>query len=312
MFNLAHYRFRFQLRALQAMCLQGYQGSSFRGLLGHMLKKIVCPFKSSQCGACLLRYQCHYLKLFETPRLTAQAPNGTNHLPHPFILLPRLDRAVRLAKEEEFYIELVLLKVALPILPYIILAFEKMGQVGLGRHRYRFSIQQVEAMAGNLWQGVFQGQLSLPDNLGPSIGTYPQIVSQVELSTYTPLRIKQGGGYLQHLPFEVLIRRLLRRLDDLSRLYGEGELTVKIQSLLSQAENITTLRSNLHWTEVRRFSNRQQRHLNLGGLEGCISYVGELTPFAPWLVWGEALHVGQATSFGFGKYTLKFFGEAEN
>lgn len=305
MFNLIHYRFRICLRALQPIFKQGYLGSAFRGLFGHALKKIVCPFKEAHCSSCLLRETCHYLKVFETPQVNRRSSNGTTHLPHPFLLIPPLRTPLEVDKKELFFIELVLLKTVLPTLPYILLAFEKMGQMGMSQEKYFFTLESVDVLQAEQWQTIFhtsQGQISKV--LSPCFVSSPKEFSHlIKLSTCTPLRIKQGGHYLsQHLPFSVLMRRLLRRLDDLNRLYGDGELPIKTKELLNQAETIMTVKSDLHWVDVRRYSNRQQQRLNLGGLEGSIYYGGDFRPFLHWLAWGQALHVGQATSFGFGKY----------
>ncbi len=313
MFNLPHRRFRLHFQTIEPVSLRGYKGSPFRGLFGHALKKVVCPFKQPNCITCLLRHQCYYLKLFETPSLegdTGQLPvNGTDHFPHPFILVPPLDKRELLPAGETFTLELVLLEVVITALPYLILAFEKMGQLGIGHGRNNFELLYVEVSQGTDWFTVFEateGTLQLPDPAPFSLTPYPPVVTQVQLSICTPLRIKQGGQYLRELPFPNLIRRLLRRLDDLSRLYNNSKLPVIAKTLLDQAETIVITDNQLRWTDVRRFSSRQQQPLNLGGIEGTITYAGELTPFAPWLVWGELLHVGQATSFGFGKYKLTF------
>lgn len=308
MFKLIHYRFRIYFKALQPILRQGYQGSAFRGLFGHALKKIVCPFKQTQCLSCLLREPCHYLKIFETPHLDRRSSNGTTHLPHPFLLIPPLGHLLEVEKGGLFFIELVLLKTLLPTLPYILLAFEKMGQIGMSRERYFFTLEYVEGLQAERWQSIFhRSRGCLSRDFSPCIVTFPKAVpTLIKLSTCTPLRIKQGGRYLTQLPFSILMRRLLRRLDDLSRLYGEGELPRGIQELLNQAEAVTTVKSDLHWVDFRRYSNRQQQHLHLGGLEGSIHYAGDFAPFIAWLVWGQALHVGQATSFGFGQYQLSY------
>jgi hypothetical protein len=312
MFTLSHRRFRFYFQTLEPLHLHGYKGSPFRGLFGHSLKKIVCPFKQPDCTPCLLRHQCYYLKLFETPSVVTQdrvPSNGTDHFPHPFILVPPLDQQEILSTGDTFTAEVVLLEVVLPALPYIILAFERMGQVGIGKERNCFQLTHLEVSHGTDWTTVFtaaEGILQLPDPIAVTLTSYPEIIQQVQLTTCTPLRLKQAGHYItKELPFTVLIRRLLRRLDDLSRLYGTGQIAI-VKTLLELAETITISDHQLHWIDIRRFSNRQQQHMNLGGLEGNITYTGNLTPFAPWLVWGEILHIGQATSFGFGKYSLKF------
>ena len=45
--------------------LPGYKGSTFRGVFGYSLKKVVCALKRQDCGDCLLREKCLYPFVFE-------------------------------------------------------------------------------------------------------------------------------------------------------------------------------------------------------------------------------------------------------
>jgi len=44
------------------------------------------------------------------------------------------------------------------------------------------------------------------------------------------------------------------------------------------------------------------QRMPFGGRLGEIAFEGDLTPFWPFLVLGEHVHVGKKTSFGFGQY----------
>ena len=76
--------------------------------------------------------------------------------------------------------------------------------------------------------------------------------------------------------------------------------------LIEAAAAIRVKHQALHWYEVPRFSQRQQRQMRFVGLLGSVTYQGDLDPFIPWLNLGEALHLGSLTSFGFGKYQLRW------
>ena len=71
-----------------------------------------------------------------------------------------------------------------------------------------------------------------------------------------------------------------------------------------------------------RFSGRQEREVNIGGLVGRVVYAapkveresgadsdgestGELNAFLPLLVAGQLIHVGKATVFGNGRITVE-------
>jgi len=40
-------------------------------------------------------------------------------------------------------------------------------------------------------------------------------------------------------------------------------------------------------------------------LLGRITFTGDLGPFMPYLRWGEAVNIGQATTFGLGRFHLE-------
>ena len=42
-----------------------YKGSTFRGVFGRALKKVVCALKQQECETCLLNTKCIYARVFE-------------------------------------------------------------------------------------------------------------------------------------------------------------------------------------------------------------------------------------------------------
>ena len=122
----------------------------------------------------------------------------------------------------------------------------------------------------------------------------------VILRTVTPLRVKNKGRYSNELPFGLLFSNLIRRLHQLAGLQADW------RDLVHAAQQIETTRSDLRWFEIRRYSRRQETKLGMGGIQGQVSYQGDLAPFAPWLALGEMLHVGSLTSFGLGRFDLNW------
>ncbi|MHB8092928.1 MAG: hypothetical protein ACYDH8_15215 [Syntrophales bacterium] len=60
-------RYCFSLTFNDDAALPEYKGSTFRGIFGHSLKKVVCALKHQECADCLLREKCVYSIVFETP-----------------------------------------------------------------------------------------------------------------------------------------------------------------------------------------------------------------------------------------------------
>ena len=309
---IPHQRFRMHFIANHAIPLPVYKGSAFRGLFGHALKRMVCPFRPSPCDTCLLAAECLYLTLFETPATGRTYRPGANRDPHPFLLVPPLNQERVLAKNMPFTCEITLMGKAIKAIPHIALACQEMGRIGLGRNNLTFRLELVESMDGEIERPLYHLQSGhlIPVVLSakipyPTQQTKPANSNHLwTIHTLTPLRITHQGQFLNTFAFAAFFRSLLFRLDDLARLYGSGPLPVDIPQLLSHANTVTVMKTTMQWSEYLRYSNRQGGTRKLGGIEGEAILAGDLTPLLPWLRLGESLHAGKGTSFGLGKYCL--------
>jgi CRISPR/Cas system endoribonuclease Cas6 (RAMP superfamily) len=118
------------------------------------------------------------------------------------------------------------------------------------------------------------------------------------------LRLKYLNELESGLPFHVLIRAALRRISSLFTAYGDGEPDLDYRGIVRRAQEITIEKSALHWFDWRRWSNRQDQGMLMGGLMGSITYAGALTEFMPLLLLCETLHLGKQTAFGLGKIKI--------
>jgi len=143
--------------------LPEYKGSTFRGVFGHALKKIVCALKCQTCEACLLRSRCLYALVFETgPAFTDNRNDGDVSLlgtgrlkpriaapPHPYVIEPPATDRTHFIPGDPFDFQLILFGSFNDALPYFIYAFEQMGQLGIGKkingRKARFILNRVEA-----------------------------------------------------------------------------------------------------------------------------------------------------------------------
>jgi CRISPR/Cas system endoribonuclease Cas6 (RAMP superfamily) len=111
--------------------------------------------------------------------------------------------------------------------------------------------------------------------------------------------------------FHVLFRRLLGRLSSLARFHGGTPLDVNFRGLIDQARAVRLVRDETRWTTWARYSSRQDRRMEWAGLVGTATYEGDLTPFWPYLVFGQWTHVGKGATFGLGGYRLTSGGTPE-
>jgi len=310
---LRYHRLRCHFQAQGNIHLATYKGSAWRGLFGHALKKVICPFQPpTVCQNCQLAHQCLYLQLFETPsQISIQTiANGTTHLPHPFILTPPLDNRTVIPQGEYFSAEITLLAPAFAALPYLICTFEVMGQIGIGAHLTPFYFFRLQVYDSKEWITLFdkaQGELlQLPPPIQPQSPNWQQSPTYLTLHFLTPIHIKSGKHQINELSFVVLITALSRRIKHLIQLYGDISSNINVQPLIAAAQQISVVHSHVQRHKIPRFSQRQQVRMTFEGLIGNITYQGNFTPYAPWLIAGEALHLGNLTSFGFGKYQLEW------
>jgi hypothetical protein len=310
---LCYHRLRCYFQAQANIHLPAYKGSAWRGLFGHALKKVICPFQHQMdCQSCELAHQCFYLQLFETPSQTSikTIANGTTHLPHPFILTPPLDVRSVIPQGECFFAEITLLAPAFFALPYLICTFEMMGQIGIGTHLAPFDFFLMQVYDNKKWNTLFdkaQGELlQLPSPMQPQSPHWQQSPSYLTIHFLTPIHIKSGKHKINELSFVVFITALSRRIRHLIQLYGDVSSAINVQPLIAAARQISVAHSQMRRHKIPRFSQRQQVRMTFEGLIGNITYQGNFTPYAPWLIAGEALHLGNLTSFGFGKYQLEW------
>jgi len=289
-FTLAKYRFTFCVKS--EVTLPAYKGSAFHGGFGHALKKIAPSF---------------YDYFF--------APGTSADQPKPFVLLPPMENNQHYPPGSTLQFELVLIGNAIQHLPICFAAFDTLGQqLGLGATRGNYHITKVEQLGAR--------DTALPVYENGTWHTAPATISaadlvrhqastparQLNLHFQTNLRLKENNKLLPHTPpFTLLLQRLLGRLHTLNTYYHQGELLSREQrqTLLEQAQHIHIAQANTRWVDWSRYSGRQKEWMKFGGLQGTVTYQGDLTPFIPYLAIGEWVHVGGKTSFGLGKITME-------
>ena len=122
-----------------------YAGSTLRGGFGHAFRKLVCTQGPIDCRDCTLKAVCPYPYIFETaPFEGAQQLRTYGDVPRPFVIDP-LDTRGEYRPGESFAFRLTLIGRAIDYLPYFILSFRELGEIGIGKGRGRFQLTQVNA-----------------------------------------------------------------------------------------------------------------------------------------------------------------------
>jgi hypothetical protein len=318
-FCLSYYRFSYI--AEEEVRFNAYKGAVFRGGLGHVLRDKVCLLPGVQCKNCHLSSGCIYIRLFESP-----VPAGSKHFagqpfaPHPFVIEPPLEKKNIYRPGEVIDFRLVLIGAAVHYLPYFIYAFIELGNKGIGMlingTRGKCTLNRVESL-GSI-NGEALSTLYLKDHASytePSalLGLHALINNSagfkdhcqfVKVKFATPTSIKVLGQLTAEIDFCVFIKNVLRRITTLSYFYCNHDLDLDYALLLDQAASVTVTDRKLQWVTWDRFSGRQQQRFLAEGFQGEITFQGDLELFLPLILFGQYLHLGKSTSFGYGKYIL--------
>ena len=317
---LDHFRlacYRFHLKVVDEMPLPAYKGAVLRGGFGSVFRRTICCQRHHRtCEPCPLRYVCPYPLLFEpSPPPDSEALRTHEAIPRPFVLEPPQDRRRLYAPDDELCFGLTLVGKATRYLPYFIVAFLRLGELGLGRARSRYILQRVEALHPPTGQvvPVYENGALLAEGQ-ESVVSYAEIAqavgaenaSRLTLHFLTPTRLKYNGRFLEDAPpFHVVVRTLLRRISSLSYFHCGRRWETDYRGWIERAQEVETETAEVRWVDWERYSTRQRQRMNLGGIRGRVTYAGELTPFLPLLRLGELIHVGKGATFGNGQYRME-------
>ena len=304
-------RHRLHLIAETAVRLPAYAGCSWRGALGHALKRTVCVTGGRHCPDCLLYRSCVYPYVFETPPPErAEKLRKYPAAPHPFVIEPWPD-CRDLAPGETFGVDLVLIGRGQGQLAYFIEALRRAGQTGIGkgaaRGEGRYALAYVEQETAAGWQTIYTagGRLESQPSHTPNIPPLPAGPVCIELST--PLRLKVAEDLVtpERLRFRDFFSALLRRLSLLSYFHTDTPLDTDFRALVQAAEAVALTDADLRWHDWMRYSARQDALLQMGGLVGTFTLPGAvLAPFWPYLWLGQWTHAGKGAVMGLGRYRL--------
>ena len=309
-FRLAQYRVI--LTAREPIFMPHYSGSTLRGAFGQAFRRIVCTRRAAECTDCTLASVCPYAYIFETA-----PPEDATHLrtysavPRPFVIDPLETHGDYQAGDSlEFLLTLV--GRAIDYLPYFIVSFREMGEIGLGRGRGRFQLTEVIGETGaDSSRTIYSWETEMISNFDNSLcleDMQPEIASwagdRISVQLLSPTRIIYEGRLMNELPFHVFLQRLLGRISSLSYFHCGESLEMDFKEFIAQATLVEITKSRLSWYDWTRYSSRQDRRMKLGGLLGSVTYSGELEPFLPFIALGQYVHVGKNATFGLGKYRI--------
>lgn len=303
---------KFTLNFLEPCELPEFKGSTLRGGLGHALKRSVCLFKNKICSECPLCQECAYAYVFESiPQKKIELASFGKYktVPHPFIIEPPEEACKHYNQGESLTFNIILIGKSTGYLPYFVMAFHRLGEIGIGKGKKKFILENVVTDGKIIYKA--DNKELLPANpsefIIPENYDFTQLEeSEIVIEFQTPIRIKYNRNNVTKLEFFILITNILRRIMLLNYFHGDGQSSKwDHKKIIEEAKKVIIKYNHLSWFDWERYSNRQKTRMKLGGLKGSISYRGPLEPFLPLLKAGELFHAGKGTSFGLGKFFIK-------
>lgn len=286
-------RYTIQFKALTAMQLPDYAGSTLRGAFGHALKSIACLTAQRNKGICKCNpiESCLYRQLFDPTKRELKTQERVQDIPPPFIIeahgLPGLLKSGQVAK---FYMVLIG-EMAHQQLMMIQFAWQRALAIGFGTQ---------------LSNGGIQAELqsfSICDH--PKLLIAPQ--SSCRLSLVTHARLQHQGNFLKVENFDVktFCWAIFRRYLTIAEIYSDLTVNDALKQKIFKDIQLVDGKFDVEWVKWSRYSNRQKQRMDLDGLRGTIELTGLSDELYYYLYLGQWLHTGKGCVFGLGQYSLR-------
>lgn len=307
-------KYHFKCRFVDPAFLPPYKGSTFRGVFGHALKRIVCVLKTQSCPQCPLKQSCLYTQVFESALEGNSYSEKTLTSVSPYVIQPPLDTKEGYLAGEDFDFDLLLFGPVNEKFAHFLYSFIEIGKCGIGSKRWEtsgcFEVVSVHEGEHLIYSEGSQvvNRSSLGQDIICSCDEFVEtkcLSNKLTITLRTPLRIKSDNRLQEKLPFHVLMRAVLRRISSLWASHAGGEPILPYKELIARAADIQVYEDNLHWFDWARYSSRQDSKMLMGGLIGSISYEGQVEPYFSLLKLASMFNIGKQTSFGLGQYTVE-------
>lgn len=280
--------------------LPPYLGSTVRGLLGHSLRKMVCPTPKVKCFTCELAATCDYANYFVSPKNAAGSVN-------PFVLHVRTKGKTTWQKGDICEFDITLLgDTARSGVMLMTQAIQQIENLGWGAARIPFQLIKIADATTNriIW---CENHLWLKNVQLHDLHCEEKSTSFVFLHFPAPLRLQKSKKLLTAPSFEDIIRAITRRVSLISHAYAGYKLDWDNEAMLSEARKVSVINSDWEQTTFKRYSmNQKNNTLEVDTITGWVCYEGDITPFTPILEAGRLLHIGRNPTHGFGYYTINY------
>ncbi len=303
-------RLRISFTAQSSIGLPKYAGSTLRGGFLRALRAVCCITRAPECPPCALYRACPYPAITAPPPKDDSATSKADDPAPAFVIEPPSNGPHRFGPGDAGEFRMVLFgRARAQLLPYVILAWQRALEHGIGRGDGVGKVCRVTAEGVSADTEVLgvSGELTDPAVQGVLVPTLPTS-NRLTLDVLTPLRLIDMNGKrplrVDEISGDLLLRQLFRRIHRLADLYSDEPVTADFRGLAKAA---ATIRCTAHLRPFpwKRKSSRQKKVHPMDGLEGTAILEGELAPFLPYLYLGQWTHVGKGASMGLGQFRVR-------
>lgn len=300
-------RYRLDFTVDTPLALPAFAGSTLRGAFGAAFRAGACVTGAKQCAGCPLLTTCPYAVVFEPRPPAAGHPlQDFSQIPRPYVIEPPTWGERNYAPGETLSFHIVLAGRALTHLPLILWAFHQSLRHGVGKGDGTARLAQVWHVSGDNTLVLDSPDGTLVEH-DTNVSLDPDGTAEsVTLYFDAPLRLQANGRRATADEFTPrrLLTALIRRVALIHEFHGPGPLPLDFKALAAGADGLGS-EKQLTWRDWTRYSSRQRRTMELGGVVGHWTLTGDLSPFLPFLYIGQWLHVGKEAAFGLGGYRLE-------
>ena len=295
-----------QYRALTS----GYLGHSPARKLRAVMKGIlqsVSPClnqKNMDCKACSAKEECCYFRIMVEDQ-------HKDYLPYFISLHDEQEWTGKIAPRTVHRFQYCLIGEKARFADYVALGLRSKKWIsldGVDRQKVRFEFASIR-----------EKNHGLPINLEYMLDHYDRTygidlseIDHVTLEFLSPFACTYGNRTVtepERMNANIFLEVLHRRIKGLAESHCgfNGHIPKLDQWLLPGRDIETTWQRHsrfVHREVWKRLANGRLEKELIGGLDGKLSFKGNMTPFFPAIVLGEALHIGNDTTQGLGRYRI--------
>ena len=299
--DIRYVKLHFQCRVTEKCQMPVNKTSALRGGMGEMLLSEHCIYPADRkCADCSFETECLVRRIMYS-KFDIRPEFVTTGESIGYVISCE-DYRTTLEEGDTLNFTMTLFGKTIVYFTPILFAFYALGQVGLGKEKARFIIEQVTNTTGEL---LVEGNNVYKENykvhlLGDYISYRMEKETGNRLHFHTPLAIRLKGVEFTEFEAEAIVNAAARRLYMLDCFEGiEAEKIV-----IPRDELPHILMQKIIPTKVRRYSSTHREGMYLSGIRGEVEFDRLSADVRRLMLAAEVMHVGRNTSFGFGRVTL--------